>query len=131
MMMSGRFRSMIAYFPAYQRFLLIPIFLSTAAWAEGLPQIPPLLQKNCLMCHGEKVKQGGLDLSSRNALLRGGDNGPVIQPGDATSSLLYKLVAHQREPGMPYKTEKLPDPVIAQFADWINTAARYGDSPAN
>ena len=47
-------------------------------------------------------------------------NGPAILPGNAKDSLLYKLIAHEQEPAMPYKAGKLPDDVIARFAEWID-----------
>ena len=75
--------------------------------------IQPLLQEHCLTCHKGDTKGGGLDLSTREALLKGGTRGPAIVPGDAKASLLYKLVTRQEEPGMPYKADKLPEEVIS------------------
>src|SRR5688572_21348772 len=72
-------------------------------------EIRPLLAKNCLGCHNPKLKQGGLDLSSREAVLRGGDNGPVVVVGNAQTSHLFKLVSHFAEPGMPFRAKKLSD----------------------
>src|SRR5581483_4179155 len=44
--------------------------------------VRPVLVENCLSCHGTKKQMGGLRLDSREAMLKGGDNGPVIVPGD-------------------------------------------------
>ena len=93
-------------------------------------QIKPALEKHCVMCHDGQSRQGGLDVTTRERLLGGGLNGPAILPGNAKDSLLYKLIAHEREPGMPYKTGKLPDEVIAKFAEWISDGAPYGESAA-
>jgi hypothetical protein len=93
-------------------------------------QIKPALEKHCVMCHDAQSRKGGLDVTSREALLRGGANGPAILPGNGKTSLLYKLIAHEQEPGMPYKTGKLPDDVIGKFAEWINAGAPYGESAA-
>src|SRR5688572_9338017 len=71
--------------------------------------IQPLLKSNCLGCHNDKLKQGGLDLSTREALLKGSEHGKVVVPGNANDSQLYKLVAHISEPGMPFKGKKLLD----------------------
>jgi hypothetical protein len=75
--------------------------------------ILPVLEKQCLMCHQGDSKKGGLDLTSREALLKGGGNGPAILPGNAKESLLYKLIAHEREPVMPYRMDKLPPETVA------------------
>ena len=93
-------------------------------------QIKPALEKHCVMCHDAQSRKGGLDITSREALLRGGTNGPAILAGNAKDSLLYKLIAHEQEPGMPYKTAKLPDEVIAKFAEWINAGAPDGEPAA-
>src|SRR5215831_7172642 len=93
-------------------------------------QIQPVLEQQCVMCHDGQLRKGGLDLSNREALLRGGNSGPAIEPGNAKASLLYKLVSHEKEPEMPYKTGKLPDDVVARFADWINAGAPYGPPAA-
>jgi len=103
-----------------------------AAPADGdlfTQTVKPVFEKNCAMCHGAKIKQAGLDLSSAEGLLRGGDNGPVIVPGKANESKLYKLVSFEEQPGMPFKGKKLPDEAIARIAAWINAGAHI-EQPA-
>src|SRR5689334_15341760 len=104
--------------------LLFALLTSGVAHAQTAPAkspdpIEPLLKRACVACHNEKVKQGGLDLSSRDALLRGSEHGPVVVPGNPAESQLYKLVAHLAEPGMPFKGNKLPEADIVRFEQWI------------
>src|SRR5262249_27368601 len=77
-------------------FLLLAGFNTTAAdltpaqtqFFEG--KIRPILVKNCYKCHSsqaEKVK-GGLLLDSREGVLKGGESGPAIVPGDPEKSRL-------------------------------------------
>jgi len=87
--------------------------------------IKPLLEANCIRCHNSQLKRSGFDLSTREALLRGGDTGAVIVPGDAKSSVLYKRISHLEQPGMPFGGQKLADTAIAQVAEWINSGAPY------
>jgi mono/diheme cytochrome c family protein len=94
-------------------------------------QIHPLLAEHCQACHNSEVKKGGLDLSTPAALLKGGDSGPSIVGGSAKTSLLYKLVAHEQEPTMPYKMDKLPNAAIAQLAVWINAGAPFDTAESN
>ncbi|HYM12634.1 MAG TPA: DUF1549 domain-containing protein, partial [Bryobacterales bacterium] len=93
--------------------------------------IQPILQKNCLPCHNANLKQNGLDLSSRESLLKGSENGPVIVIGKPEESRLYKQVAHAIEPGMPFKGKKLPDDAIAKIAEWIKAGVPYGAAVAS
>lgn len=91
-------------------------------------QIKPVLTSQCLSCHGGERKKGGLDLSTHDSLVKGGDTGPAIVPGNARESLLYKLITHSQDPHMPAKAPKLPDETIARIAKWIDAGAPY-DAP--
>jgi uncharacterized protein DUF1553/uncharacterized protein DUF1549/cytochrome c len=84
-----------------------------------------LLKTNCLRCHGGKKTGGGLDMSSRDRLLKGGENGTVVVPGNAEKSKLYLLAAHLKEPSMPKGGEKLPAGALKKLAEWINLGAAY------
>src|SRR5213594_1407810 len=57
-------------------------------------QIRPLLASRCASCHGPAQQLSSLRLDSREAILRGGNRGPAIVPGDATTSLLARAVRH-------------------------------------
>ncbi|MBL9201748.1 MAG: PSD1 domain-containing protein, partial [Opitutaceae bacterium] len=113
--------------------LLLCALVSGAALSaqENLPAghgaggVLTLLEMHCVSCHGGEKTKGGLDLTTREALLRGGESGASIVPGQPKASLLYQMVAHLEEPGMPHKEAKLPDAVIRQFADWITAGAPY------
>jgi hypothetical protein len=104
-----------------------------AKMAKGLAlfkdQVRPVLVKRCLKCHGGQEEiEGGLDLTDREPLLRGGDTGPALIAGNAKDSLLFKLITHAKKPHMPSGAAKLPDDVIAQIAAWIDLGAPY-DTP--
>jgi mono/diheme cytochrome c family protein len=94
-------------------------------------RIKPLFQKSCLPCHNAGVKQGGLDLSTREAMLKGSEHGPVVLPGKPDESQLYKVVARITEPGMPFQGKKLADAEIAAIADWIRGGAAFGQPAAD
>ena len=52
--------------------------------------LQPLFDDACVVCHGSA---GGLDLSSRDALiLQGGNSGAVVEPGNAADSILFLRV---------------------------------------
>src|SRR6516164_3947171 len=66
-------------------------------------RIRPILTENCFECHGPQKQRGGLRLDSAEALQKGGDNGPVIKPGDPENSLLIQAVRQTGELKMPPK----------------------------
>ena len=88
-------------------------------------KIRPLLIKRCYECHSSesaKVK-GGLKLDSREALLKGGDSGPVIVAGNSEKSLLIKAVSYvDPELQMPPKHKLAPEE-IALLQQWVGMGA--------
>src|SRR5262245_3704423 len=51
-----------------------------------------ILKAECFSCHNEKKKKGGLVLTSREALLKGSDSGPVAEPGNQEGSVMAKVL---------------------------------------
>src|SRR5262245_15325563 len=108
----------------FYRKLLTPLLLLLAGLAplghgaivEDLEffenKIRPLLVENCYKCHSaqsEKLK-GGLLLDTREGVLKGGETGPAIVPGDPEKSLLIKAVRYtDKDLKMPPKDKKLSD----------------------
>jgi mono/diheme cytochrome c family protein len=93
--------------------------------ADAKTTVLEVLEKNCVSCHGGRSTKAKLDLSTREALLRGGESGAVVVPGKPEASLLLQMVRHEKEPGMPYKKEKLSDGEIEQIATWIKAGIQY------
>ncbi len=82
-----------------------------------------VLKKNCMGCHGA-AKTSGLDLRSAETVLAGGENGPVLVPGDDEASKLIKLVTHELKPEMP-PSKKLADADIEILRRWIEAGASF------
>ncbi len=100
-----------------------------AAMARGLDlfkgEVRALLVEHCLDCHGGAATKGEFDLATREALLEDKGEGPVVVPGNAQGSRLYRMVAHSEKPRMPDKAARLPDDAIAKIAAWIDAGAPY------
>ncbi len=88
--------------------------------------IRPILVDNCYSCHSQqsaKIK-GSLLVDSRDGLLKGGDTGPAIKPGDVEASLLIKAVRYtDDELKMPPKNKKLSSAQIASLETWVKMGA--------
>jgi len=80
------------YMPATLRRLM--------AFAPAMPNpdsfytqhIHPILDSNCVACHGAGKSESGLRLDSYESLMKGGKDGPVIVPRNADRSLLIERV---------------------------------------
>jgi mono/diheme cytochrome c family protein len=110
--------------------LVIGIFAAQVARAEDFEffeqRIRPIFTESCYQCHSvqsEKVK-GGLRLDTREGLLKGGENGPSIVPGDPENSLLIKAVRYtDKDLQMPPKDKKLTEAQIADLVTWVKMGA--------
>src|SRR5678815_4610863 len=69
----------------------------------------PIFRNACLNCHNPDKKKAGLDLSTYTAAMTGSENGPVVKPGQAEASLIFKVCAQIEEPKMPPKGDKLTE----------------------
>lgn len=88
-------------------------------------RVRPVLAKNCYACHTAS-QMGGLQLDTREHVLKGGNDGPAIVPGDPDHSLLIQAVrqTHPRIKMPPGR--KLSDQEIADLAAWVKMGAVWG-----
>src|SRR2546426_8925109 len=77
-----------------------------------------VLRAECFACHNEEKKKGGLVLTSRKSLLKGGKDGAVVVPGKPDSSPLAKALLGDADPHMPPK-KQLTDAQIKIVREWI------------
>ena len=89
--------------------------------------VAPLLQQSCYSCHTDKRK-GGLRLDSRADVLKGGESGAAIVPGDPATSLLIQAVKQTGDLKMPPRGPKLKDEQIAYLTEWIKMGAVWDAS---
>ncbi len=91
-------------------------------------KIRPVLVKSCFGCHSAQAKEieGGLLMDSRQGLLRGGENGPIIVPGNVSKSRLIEAIRYNNKDLQMPPDEgggKLPDSVIRDFENWVSMGA--------
>ena len=93
-------------------------------------KVKPLLSEKCFGCHGDPGKKlkGGLDLSSREGFLRGGEEYPdTLVPGSAAGSFVMKAVRWEdKDYEMPPKeNDRLTEEQIDQLGKWIDAGAPW------
>lgn len=114
----------------FTRLLLCALALAALPALRGAEADPhaaaamTILRAHCFGCHNVEKKRGQLDLTSRDAALRGGENGPVLKPGKGSDSPLVKLLAPGSDPHMPPK-KQLPDKLIATLRGWVDAGATW------
>lgn len=63
--------------------------------------IAPFVSNMCVRCHNENRRSGGLSLVNFYEMMRGGDSGRVIIPGNKEESRLFRLTGGLENPRMP------------------------------
>ena len=91
--------------------------------------VRPILNKNCMSCHGGVKKAGGLSILFREEALGVTESGkPSIIPGDSKNSeFIKRLTHHDPEMRMPYKKEPLKPEEIEILKKWIDQGAEWED----
>jgi Protein of unknown function (DUF1553)/Protein of unknown function (DUF1549)/Planctomycete cytochrome C len=84
----------------------------------------PIFAAKCLRCHGDKRQKGGLDLRSKAALLKGGENGAALKPGSLKDSILWEKI---RTDAMPEGDVKLSAAEKDVIRRWIEAGAPGDD----
>jgi hypothetical protein len=86
-------------------------------------QVRPLLMTHCYECHSGSESNGGLKLDSRDGVVRGGDSGAVIVPGEIEKSRLIEAIRYKNpDLQMPPKGS-LSATEVATFEKWVALGA--------
>lgn len=86
-----------------------------------------MLKQNCLSCHNEEKRKGDLLITSREALLKGGDIAPAVVPGKPDDSFLIESLAEDADPHMPPKDQFKPEQ-IEVLRKWITDGAAFDET---
>ena len=87
-------------------------------------QVAPILEANCVSCHSNAVKLGSLDLSTFEALQKGGNHGGIVTPGKSSDSRLFLMITGKMQPAMPMGAGRLPAGDIETIRKWIDAGAK-------
>jgi MYXO-CTERM domain-containing protein len=86
----------------------------------------PILRSHCVECHGSEKTKGKLRLDSLEGMLKGGEHGAALAPGNAGGSLMMQriLLPAAADDHMPPEGKAGPTPEqIAVLRFWIERGA--------
>ena len=91
--------------------------------------IRPILNQNCVACHGGVRQKNGVSFIFREEALGKGKSGRrTIVPGDPDASeFMARLTTTDPEARMPYHGPPLPPQQIALLRRWIKEGAKWQD----
>lgn len=94
-----------------------------------LKHIKPLLEAKCYACHGVLKQEGKLRLETKSLILKGGDSGAAMVPGNSSNSLILERITEEPDSRMPPEGEgtQLKTEEIALIRKWIEQGAAAPD----
>ena len=90
-------------------------------------EVLPLLRAKCFGCHGEGDElRGEYHMTSRDALLRGGESGEVaVVPGDIDAGSFLEAIRWNDLEMPPKKSERLSPDEISMVEKWVHAGAPW------
>jgi hypothetical protein len=91
-------------------------------------KVEPILAERCYKCHSnaEGKTKGGLALDTRDGMMKGGEDGKVLDTANLSKSMLMtRLLSKDKEEKMPPKDANLTPAELATLTAWVNKGAPY------
>ena len=90
-------------------------------------EIRPILESACIHCHGPEEDKGDLRMHEEKLVLREGDNGPILKPGDSHNSSLYWTTDLPEDDDliMPPKGDPLTQRQKDLLKTWVEEGAHW------
>ena len=93
--------------------------------------IKPIFDASCTKCHGDQKPKAKLRLDNLEGIVKGSENGKVVEPGNSAKSVLVHNVAHLGDeddfmppPKNKMGLKKLTDEQIGLIRAWIDQGAK-------
>ena len=91
-------------------------------------EIVPILRKHCAECHAGDNRKGSFSINTRSEVLKGSENGPVLDIGKADASRLVELVLSEAEDErMPPEGKRLEKNEVDLLKRWIDGGMAWDD----
>ena len=105
-------------------------FPLSAAAADFISDIFPILQRSCFECHDAKQQKGKLRLDTRDAAFK---KSGLIVPGNSARSELFRRITLRKghDDVMPSRGEPLSRAETERIKAWINAGALWPDGVQN
>ncbi len=104
---------------------LVPV-ASVGAAVDYVKDVKPLLRERCYSCHGALKQKAKLRLDTVGLMLKGGEDGAVIERGKPEKSLIIGRVTNsdpeERMPP-PHEGEPFTAAQVAMLREWIAAGA--------
>lgn len=107
---------------------LVCVGRASAAGPDFDTEVRPILESQCLRCHGTGKDKGGLRMHDKALFFKGGDNGPLVEIGKPAieSPLIDRITLPPEDDEiMPQEAEPLNKKEIAILTAWVEAGAEW------
>ena len=100
--------------------LVLAAIAGTAAAGTFEDAVGPLLESNCLPCHGQSARTSGFSVEDAESVIVGGArHGPAVRAGNPAGSIIVRVLRGELGPRMPLGNPALPEADMAAIENWI------------
>ena len=100
--------------------LLLVVTAGSTAATTFEDTVQPILESNCLPCHGQATRSSGFSINDAESVIVGGArHGPAVRAGNPSGSVLIKALRGQVSPQMPLGKPALAEADVAAIESWI------------
>jgi Protein of unknown function (DUF1549)/Protein of unknown function (DUF1553)/Planctomycete cytochrome C len=126
---AATFSIIVIAVPSGRKLLSSPFHRAPQDEIEFSRDIRPILNQNCVACHGGVRQKNGVSFIFREEALGKGKSGrPTIVPGDPDASeFMARLTTTDPDARMPYHGPPLPPQQISLLRRWIKEGAKWQD----
>lgn len=91
----------------------------------------PILDSRCISCHNKEKRKGELMMHTEEALMKGGENGPALVPGNAEESRMIQMIhlPEVHDDHMPPKGKRQLTPEQVELLTWWVAEGAPFDKP--
>lgn len=122
--------TLIPWLPMLRHLSLFLVLTAAPASAaiDFAHQIVPILKEHCAKCHLGEARKGGFSMNTRELLLAGSENGPVVAAAEKEPGTLWQvLVTDDEDTQMPPEGPRVPPQQLALLKAWIEEGLPWED----
>ena len=86
--------------------------------------VKPIFDARCVGCHGATDPKGGVNMTSHESIMKGGEDGAIVVAGKPADSELIHYIDGSKQPRMPFKQDPLRNEEIQKISDWVEQGAK-------
>ncbi|MGC1273130.1 MAG: c-type cytochrome domain-containing protein [Planctomycetaceae bacterium] len=92
--------------------------------------VAPFMVNICGRCHMGNNPRGGFNITTFEGVMKGGESGQVIEPGDTEASRLWLMVSNKEQPRMPPGQLLITRENYDALTTWIKEGAKFDGDDA-